>query len=291
MSSYWIQDSHGLVLGPVGIEVLRDLASAKRLTDFSKVSRDGTTWQPLSSLGEVMQAISPAKDQRAAQEAAQATKVRAELARLQSLPTSSLFSVLSSADLATYRQGFLALAKPYHPARLAKDVHPDLLRAHIEMFQYLSGRMVEHERTAKAAPPPAPVAAVTKVAAPPPSGGPAPGVQLRPQPPDGRLEVLIDVSFNNAFMFIDHKLVNFNTGGFFLPCHRLAPLGTWLDVLMRFAGPSREIRSRGSVVWENLVNPAHPQGYGVRLEKLAPEDKTFVSGFIDRYQASKTKRA
>ncbi len=291
MASYWIQDHQGLVLGPVGLEVLRDLATAKRLADFTQVSRDGVLWQPLSTFPEVVRVLSPGADAKAVQEAAQAARVRAELQRVQSLPTHALFGVSASADLSTYRQGFLALAKPYHPARLAKDVHPELLRAHMEMFQYLSGRMVEQERAMKAALPPArpPPAAV-----PPPiaqaSAGPAPGVKLLTRPADGKIEVHIDVDFSNASMFTEHKLVNFGTGGLFLPCLRLAPLGTWLDVLLRFATPAKEIRSRGSVVWENLINAAYPKGFGVRLERLNDDDKTFVRGFIDRYQASRTNK-
>ncbi|MGQ0507880.1 MAG: PilZ domain-containing protein [Myxococcaceae bacterium] len=287
MSSYWIQDSQGLVLGPVGIDVLKDLATAKRLADFLRVSKDGTTWKPVAQVPEVARVFSPGASERAEREAVQAQRVRMELERLKALPTHALFGVVHTAPLAIFRQGFLALAKPYHPARLSRDVHPELLRAHMEMFQYLSGRMVEHERGTSR---PVPAQRATPPTLPPPAPKDD-AIQLVKHAPDGRLEVRVDLDFGNAFMLTGHKLVNYSMGGLFLPCERLAPLGTYLDVHLRFLTPTRQIQSRGSVVWENLLNAAYPKGFGVRLEKLKAEDHAFVRGFIDRYQATKSKRS
>jgi hypothetical protein len=289
MASYWIQDQQGLVLGPVGLEVLKDLSNAKRLGDFTKVSQDGTHWQALSSIPEVAHVLSPGAPERAAQEAVQAQRVRAELARYISMPTHALFGVSAGSNLSVCRQGFLALAKPFHPARLAQDVHPELLRAHMEMFQFLSGRMVELERSLNTPPPPPPAA---RVATPlPPGTAPPGGFELLKRPSDGRLSLKVDLTFANASMLTEHKLVNFRMGGMFLPCERFAPLGTWLDVLLRFSTPSRrDVNARGSVVWENLLNAAYPKGYGVRLEGIKQDDHAFVRGFIDSYQASR-KRA
>ena len=43
MPEYWIGDVEGRVLGPVSLDVVQDLVNTGRLTEITRVSRDGRT--------------------------------------------------------------------------------------------------------------------------------------------------------------------------------------------------------------------------------------------------------
>lgn len=270
MSAYWLKDAKGLVVGPIGLGAVRDLA-ALRGEAFTHASIDGKTWLVLSDLPEVAEAVRPASvAQRHARERQEAQRIALQLDRYEELATHELFGVPKRSDLKTYRQGFIALAKPYHPARLPKDVHPDLLKACMEMFQFLSGRMVLVERELKA----------SEAAAPPKPTAPETVVSLR-RAKSGRIEAHIAVDYPKAPMFTEHPLVNLSTNGFFVRAEKTIPLGTSLDVVLSFPTEQHELRARGSVVWENAPpNPVQPHGFAIRLDKLTDGERAFLNEFL-----------
>lgn len=53
MSTYWVVDDSGRILGPVSDSVIRDLVTRGRLQRLTKGSRDGKTWLPLAALPEL----------------------------------------------------------------------------------------------------------------------------------------------------------------------------------------------------------------------------------------------
>jgi hypothetical protein len=173
-AEYWVMDDGGLVLGPVGLQVLRDIAAGTQLGHRSKASTDGRTWVPLMDLPEVARAVlPPAMQERQERDLKEAARLVRELERIRDMPAHVLFGVPPGATARAHREGFLALAAPYHPARLPHSVHPDLLRACMALFQFLSGRMVEVDREEKAR------QAALGLAAP---GQPSPGQPARAQP-------------------------------------------------------------------------------------------------------------
>src|SRR5688500_14679493 len=146
-ANYWVMDASGGVLGPVSLPVLRDLAAARRISDFTKASRDGKTWVNVHEIRELFEAITPpSMGQRREQELQEAQRIALQLDRFREMSTHELFGVPKTSDLRTYRQGFLTVAKPFHPGRLANNVHAELVKAYMEMFQFLSGRMADHEK-------------------------------------------------------------------------------------------------------------------------------------------------
>jgi hypothetical protein len=141
-------DEKNGVLGPVSWDVLKDLAQNGKLTGFSKISINGTTWQNISEISEIAQImLPPGLAARRAQDERRAERVLVELERFRSIPTHELFGVPKDSPVKVYRQGYVNLAKPIHPGRLPNDTHPSLLRACMQMFQFLSERMAQIEKS------------------------------------------------------------------------------------------------------------------------------------------------
>ncbi len=286
MSSFWIMDAKGRVLGPVGLQVIKDLAAGGRISGFTRASRDGKTWLTVADIPEVAAALMPPSvRERRQREQQEAQRIELQLDRYQELPPHELFGVPAGSPIKVYRQGFLALAKPYHPGRLSQDVDPALLKACMGMFQYLSTVMAtleqkekERERAR------APATAAQK---------PAPTYRLEDfvglsRGKNERYEADIQVNEHSARMFVEHKFVNWSTGGFYLACGRSLPLGTGLDVTLKFNDPPTQVRVRGTVVLENVVNdPKQVSGFGVRLERLSDGDKSFLDSFVETVRAAK----
>ena len=147
MSEYWLADGDARVLGPIGLEVLKDLASAGKLTEVRAVSRDGRTFAPVATFPEVASALGPrGADQASKDQSSAVGRLRAWLEEIRPQQTHEIFRVPQTAGVPAYRAAFFTLVKRFYPDRLAPDATMDLRVACEDVFLFLSARMLELER-------------------------------------------------------------------------------------------------------------------------------------------------
>jgi hypothetical protein len=155
---WYLMDVQGAVVGPLpqasAVSLLRS-----RPGMFTKASNDGSTWRLLTQQVQLESAVAQeSAPQRVMREEQEAQRVLFDLDRFRDLAPHELFSVPQGSTKREFRQGFLNVAKRYHPGRLARDVAPALLKAHIAVYQFLSEVIAKAEKTAPddvaAAPPP-----------------------------------------------------------------------------------------------------------------------------------------
>lgn len=287
---YWISDTEGRVLGPVGLAVISDLIAARRVDATTRIARDGRTWSPLSSVPELWRIYEqhhPAA--RATREQAEAQKLRAQLEGLRVRPAHEVFKVDADAPIEMWREAFFKLSKRFHPDALPKDVHPDLRDACDVAFRFLSGLMTRVEnglhrpRPSPPAPPPAPAPRTAEPPPPPPpSYDPEAFVGIKSVGP-GLAQARIKVTPRNVGMFTDHPLINIGQGGLFLADERVLPLGTTVAVTLNFEDdPPYTIVARGRVAWEAAGGAGGAHGFGITLQDLRSTDREFIRGFIAR---------
>jgi Tfp pilus assembly protein PilZ len=211
--------------------------------------------------------------------------LRLELDRFRDLEPHQLFGVSATASWNEFRQGFLELAKRYHPARLPKGVHPDLLHARMEVFQYLTGEIAKVEKRIQ-------------------SQGLGAADAQRPLPParesvlelirltEDKMRAVIQVPEGSFALFTSHRVVNLSAGGMFLEACTGMRLGTRLDLLLRFLRrPQREIQTRGVVILENPVaTERHPMGVGVKLDGLTDADRSYLKEYVQWAQQPPEQR-
>jgi uncharacterized protein (TIGR02266 family) len=312
MANYWIGDAAGRVLGPLTLQALRDLIGSGRLKAVTRASRDGSTWVPLQDFDEVKDLVSAMKPSAGADKQ-QAEQIRSRLRDLQNLRTpNEVFGVKPGATLDELRLAFFRMAKRFSPEHLPADTAPELRRASQEMFDFLSQKMREAEaRPAQATPvrgTPAPVrgpAPVAPGARGVPPGSTAPFTPASPVATPVRKQVAaptysseefvgltmrthndqvhadIHVTASNVGMFTEHRLVNLSSGGLFINTRRPLRLGTKVNLRLHFEQPQRSIELRSAVIWEHALDDGkQPQGYGLGLASLRPDEKTFLQEFI-----------
>jgi hypothetical protein len=319
MKSFWIADNSERVLGPITLPVMRDLLFAGRIGQVAKVSLDGRSWAPVERFPEVLEVISSKKPEIPAME--QVARVRQYFASLQSKPAHEIFRVPEAATLEEYRAAFFALVKRFYPDRLPPTAHLELRAAFEDLFLFLAGQMVQVEQqvrqrasvegidiepelspepiitlsspaaSALIPPPPPPAALAASAATLPgqavPTYRPEEFIGLERRS-DGRLEAHIQVNLHTVGMFTDHPVVNLSALGMFIPMKNIVPLGTYLDVCLKFDGEnSPSIQSAAKVIWENLGgDKKHPLGFGVRFLSLGNENKTYLQNFISKVAAT-----
>lgn len=317
MANYWIGDTAGRVLGPLTLQALRDLIGSGRLRAVTRASRDGNTWTPIQDFDEVKDLVAAAKPSPAADKQ-QAEQLRTRLRELQALKTpQEIFGVKPGSNLDELRLAFFRMAKRFSPEHLAPDTAQELRRASQEMFDFLSQKMREAESRpvgtpvrgtpvlkptpvpvkttpvpvagARAVPPGStapfhPAAAVATpvrkhVAAPTYSSEEFVGLSLRHH--NDQVHADIQVSEKNVGMFTDHRMINLNSGGIFIQTHRPLRLGTKVNLRLHFAEPARSIELKSAVIWEHALDDGRqPQGYGLGLAGLRPEEKNFLLEFV-----------
>ena len=278
-TNYWIGDSIGRVLGPLTLQSLRELIGSGRLKAVTRASRDGSSWEPIEQFNEVKDLLGALKANPAA-EAQQAARLRQQLIQMQGLPAHQLFGVKADAPVEELRGAFFRLAKRYSPEHQGADTHPELRKVHAEVFELLSRRMREAE--AQQAPARAP-----NVARPgqQQQGGPVytysadefVGLQTR----NDRLQVSVKVSTRTAGIFTDHRIINLQSGGLFLPTDKPLKLGTRVELVLDFEQQQKQIKLRSSVIWEyTLDDGKQPRGYGLGLADLRAEERSFIDEFL-----------
>lgn len=284
MSNYWIGDSLGRVLGPLTLQSLRELMGSGRLKAVTRASRDGSSWVPIEQFNEVKDLLAAAGAANpAAEQAQQAERLRQQVQVLRNAPAHQVFGVKPDAPLEELRGAFFRLAKRYSPEHLTADTHPELRKAHAEIAELLARRMreVEVQLTPRAAPgarttTPNAVRAAQQAPAYTYSVEEFVGLQ---KTRDDRLQVDIKVSARNAGIFTDHRIINLQSGGLFLPTDKPLKLGTKVELVLSFE--QRQLKLRSSVIWEyTLDDGKQPRGYGLGLADLRAEERGFIEEFL-----------
>jgi hypothetical protein len=285
-------DAKGLVLGPVSVTVIKDLATNGRIGARTQASTDGQIFHPMEEVPELVDALKEVPAAlRADQEAQRAETVKQDLERFRSLSTAELFGVAKTASPREYRQGFLELAKRYHPARLPRQVNPELLKACIAIFTFLTEKMRSIESQLPGSPGLIERTPVPKAAAPPQ----APRSQLKvdAQPGSGNdWVVTIQVPPDDTSVFTSHKVANFNSKCLFVPLLEQLQLGARVQVIIRFTGEPDEIKADGKIIFENVhPTPREPVGMGIRLERLSAPDQALIQQRLAAQAAKKAATA
>lgn len=279
--TWYLKDARGGIVGPLSREVASELVRS-RPGLFVHGSHDGVAWRPLKSAPSLAGGEDPAAKRRREEAAAQ--EVELQLDRFRELAPHHLFGVPEKAGLKDYRQGFLNVAKRFHPGRLPKDVAPALLKAHMAMYQYLTEVMEQLERRL---------------------GDQSTGAERIPTPKSGvpvlwtlealgakrlphAVEAALSVNPRTAFVFSVHRLMNLGNQGVFFPVLPPLHLGTRMELTFRFEDAKREVRTRGKVAVESTtITPAQQlRGFGVRFDNLTPEDRGFMLREVKRLEAA-----
>jgi uncharacterized protein (TIGR02266 family) len=279
---YWLQDGVGRVLGPIGLDVVRDLVLADRVQSIELVSTDGRSWAPASKYREISQLL--VERTRRDDDLAEAARLRNLIIEMRDKPPHEIFGLSPHDSVDAYRQAFFELVKRYHPERLPPGAHPDLAAAHDEIFHFLGATLVRIE-TIKGATPGSTSSA--QGAAKANAGadrryGPEEFVGLQ-RSADGQARANIKVSLANAGMFTEHRVMNLSRGGFFMAGASL-PLGSVVDVVFHFDDPPKEIKVRGKVVWESVGIGRAAAGLGIKFLTLQDPDLAFLQEFLGRLQ-------
>ena len=278
MTDYWIADSEGRVLGPVGVDVLKDLILAGRQDLISRVSLDGATWSPLEQVPELAQLAfhRTTPSDRISREKHEAAKLRSQLESLRIRPAHEIFKVPKDASIEVYRDAFFRLSKKFHPDSLPKDVDPELADACAIAFRFLSGLMNQVEAAMLGTNHRAPGSKAAEL----PRYDAEEFIGIKPLA-NGAVQAQIRVTGDNVNMFTDHPMMNLQHGSFFLADDRVLPLGTTVSVTFNFEDPPHTIVARGRVAWEDgRSGSAH--GFGITFQDLRETDRKFIREFIER---------
>ena len=290
MADVWIRDEVGRVLGPIGVEVLRDLISAGRLAAIQSASRDGQSFVPVAEVPEVADLV--AKDRRRQDDRVEAERISAVLHVLKPKAPHDVFELPATASLDQFKTAFFRLAKHYHPDRLPADALPELRLAYDSLFHFLAQTMAQVERTltAPVAPPPATAAARSSA----PATAPKPAaksyttdafVGLK-QRADGEAEMEVRVTPATVSMFTENDLVNLAKDGVFVPVTQGIPLGSMIE--LKFLFDERTIAARGRVVFENFGGRRGKPGIGLKFVRLADADRTFIADYVKKIQSEQS---
>jgi len=268
------------VLGPLTLQSLRELIGSGRLKAVVRASRDGTSWEPIENFKEVKDLLGAAQASPSVEQQ-QAERLRQQVRQMQGMTAHQLFGVKPDASLEELRGAFFRVAKRFSPEHQAPDTHPELRKAAAEVFELLARRMREVEaQSAPRAPHPA-RAAPQQASAYTYSAEEFGGRQMRKERP----QVDIQVSARNAGIFTDHRIINIQSGGLFIPTNRPLKLGTRVELVLHFE--QRQIKLRSSVIWEYTQEDGkQPRGYGLGLADLRPEERSFVDEFLRHSRAA-----
>jgi uncharacterized protein (TIGR02266 family) len=294
VSNYWIGDAVGRVLGPLSLQALRELIGSGRLKAVTRASRDGRTWEPIERFTEVKDLLGAARPDPAQQQQ-QADRLRLRLRSMQGLTLHQLFGVAPEASLEELRGAFFQLARRFAPENFGPETHPELRQAAAEVADFLARRMREAEARLASPParpePPRPVPTEPSLARPQAlASRHAParpaftyaahefvGLQQR----QDRLQVDIRVSARTAGIFTDHRVINLQAGGLFIPSEQPLPLGTRVELILHFERPARVLKLRSAVIFEYARDDGkQPRGYGLGLADLRAEERAFIDDFI-----------
>lgn len=280
MDDYWIRDAQGRVLGPIGLEVLRELVKAGRLRSIRQASRDGRHFSELTSFPEVSFAIHEALQAQQVEESRQeARHLTEQLRAMEGKQVHEVFGLPPDASINAFRASFFALVRRFYPDRLPSEAPEELRRAYGEMFHFLSGLMSRIEQRAQ-----------TPAAPPHPPSAPARTYNLEDfvgweRRDDNRIHAELRITQESVGLLTEQQSANVSNGGLFLATQQLLPLGERLQLTLHFDDPVRDVSARGVVVWQNeQPAPRRPRGVGVRFTHLEEADRRFLGYYVKKAQ-------
>lgn len=266
-TEYWLADSEARVLGPVSLEVVRDLSVRGKLTDVRAVSRDGKTFVPLREMPELQSALSQRGPSDALHTQALATQqIRAWLDNIRERPSHEVFHVAPNASPEAWRAAFFALVHRYVPGRLPPDATPELRLACEDAFLHLAERMVDVERHRRVAPPPT----ISPV-----SPSPAPSVSWR----GGMVHARLVLHRGDAQPFTSDPQSNWTQDCLFVGSNEKVMVNTPAEVTLAFEGHVSQIHASGRVV---SVKATHPLGFAVKLLDLNETQRSMIRTWVTR---------
>ncbi|MFO0597336.1 MAG: hypothetical protein U0228_18655 [Myxococcaceae bacterium] len=272
--NYWLADSEARVLGPIGLEVVRNLHVRGKLNDVRAVSTDGATFVPLKDVPELAAVLSSPVTQTDATRAQIETTqhIREWLRASQGRPAAELFKVNASASRDTWRAAFFTLVHRYVPSRLPPDTTPELRLACEDAFLFLAERMLEVERQfrAPAASPPVPVAAPPPLPAIEPN--PAAQVTVRGQ----TLQVKLSLKAGDARPFTHDKEHHWQTDALFIHSASGSTPGMQVDLVISFEGHVTQLHAAGRVMAVRVG------GFTIRLLNLGETERSLIRTWVAR---------
>lgn len=267
---FWLADSEARVLGPVSLDMVRDLALRGKLTDVRAVSRDGKNFVPLREMPDLQAVLSqPPQVGEAVRAQASATQqIRTWLAAIKDRSSAEVFRVPPSSSRETWRAAFFGLIHRYVPSRLPPDATDELRLACEEAFLTLAARMLEVEKQLKAATPPE-MPQVTFAASP------APTVSWR----GGMIHVKLDLKRGDARPFTVDPDSNWKSDSLFVQSNEKAMVNTPAEVTLAFDGHVTQVHASGRVVG---VKTTHPLGFAVKLLGIDESQRAMIRAWVTR---------
>ncbi|MBK7858029.1 MAG: hypothetical protein IPJ65_05270 [Archangiaceae bacterium] len=267
-ADYWLADADARVLGPISLEVLRDLAASGKLAEVRAVSRDGRSFAPISHFPEVLQALGPRlPDAVLAEQQAAIQRLRQWLGEIKNQPAHEVFRVPETSTPDTFRAAFFALVKRFYPDRLSPEATVDLRRACEDVFLALTQKVLEVERRR-----------VTQ--GPPPSGkSEVSSLAWR----GGTIDIRLKVRAHDVRFFTWHPEANFRFDALYIETNEIAVPGTPVNLHLDFEGTAETMTAWGRVLrGEPGTGGNLPRGLGVKLLDLPDSDRSFIRTWIAR---------
>lgn len=264
---YWLADSDARVLGPVSLDVVRDLAMRGKLNDVRAVSRDGRQFVPVREVPEIQTALSPPQGDEVAKAQYDATRqIREWLDSIKDRSTAEVFRLPTTASKEAARAAFFALVQRYLPSRLPAEATPELRLACEDAFLTLAERMIDWEKKGRAAPPPA----IPKAQALP---TPAASVTWR----GGMIHAKLTLGRGDARPFTMDADANWKADALFVVSSERVMVGTPVEVTLTFEGHVTQIHATGRVIG---VQPA--VGFGVKMLDLGEHQRSIIRTWVAR---------
>lgn len=270
-TQYWLADSEARVLGPVSLDVVRDLAMRGKLNDVRAVSRDGRQFVPLREVPEIQQALAPPQGDEVARAQYDATRqIREWLESVKDRPTHEILRVPSTASKEAARAAFFNLVHRYLPSRLPPEATPELRLACEDAFMILAERMVEFEKKGRTAPP----------AIAPKAAQPLPNTSASVTWRGGMIHVKLSLSRGDARPFTMDAESNWKGDAIFVVSAEKVMVGTPAEVTLSFEGHVTQIHATGRVIG---VTPS--VGFGVKMLDLGEHQRSIIRTWVARAQA------
>ncbi len=266
---YWLCDDAGRVLGPLGLDAIKELAQRQKLGVITKGSSDGRGFHPIDELPELAAAVlAPAQKESLGKAQAQAAKqIRDWLASVADRTTHDVFRLPPSASRDACRAAFFTLVQRYVPNRLPQDATPELRLACEDAFLFLAERMVELEKASRAKAPTGAAPALAK--------SPDPKISWR----GGMLHVVVTLARGDAHPFTSDPTASWRDDCLSLDWSEKVMLGTLAEVALSFEGHVKQIVSTGRVVGARTTQP---KGFAVKLLDLNEEQRSMIRTWVVR---------
>jgi hypothetical protein len=267
VADYWLADADARVLGPISLEVMRDLAASGKLQEVRAVSRDGRSFAPLANFPEVTAALGPRLPEAVLHEQQAAIqRLRQWLGEIRHQPAHDVFRVPENSSADTFRAAFFALVKRFYPDRLAPEATVELRKACEDVFLALAQKILEIERRR-------------------PQSGPAPtgksevaGLAWR----GGSIDIRLKMRAHDVKFFTWHPEANFRFDSLYIETNEFAVPGTPVNLHLEFEGVAEPMTAWGRVVRADVPGTTLPKGLGVKLLELTEANRSFIRAWIAR---------